>query len=78
MPKRIVASIQHIGHRVVESIWRLGRATRFFHTGTAQIGYEPAPFWPGHQGIVFYRCAIADHYRGIRFVCGHGAGFARL
>ena len=30
MPKRIVASIQHIGHRVVESIWRLGRATRFF------------------------------------------------
>ncbi len=30
MPKRIVARIQHIGHRVIESIWRLGRAPRFF------------------------------------------------
>ncbi len=30
MPRRIVSAVQHIGHRVIESIWRLGYASRFF------------------------------------------------
>ena len=30
MPRRIVAGIQSVGHRVIDSIWRLGYASRFF------------------------------------------------
>jgi len=30
LPRRIVSAVQHIGHRVIESIWRLGYASRFF------------------------------------------------
>ena len=30
MSNRIVSSIQNIGHRVIESVWRLGVASRFF------------------------------------------------
>ncbi|MEK7301759.1 MAG: ABC transporter permease, partial [Pseudomonadota bacterium] len=30
MLKHIVPGIQNVGHRVIESIWRLGRASRFF------------------------------------------------
>ena len=30
MPKRNITSIQAIGHRVIDSIWRLGRAARYF------------------------------------------------
>ena len=30
MLKRIISSIRGIGHRVIDSIWRLGYATRFF------------------------------------------------
>ncbi len=30
MPSRIVAGIRGIGHRVIDSVWRLGYASRFF------------------------------------------------
>ncbi len=30
MPKRIVIGIRGIGHRVIDSVWRLGYASRFF------------------------------------------------
>ena len=30
MRRSIVANIQDIGHRVIESVWRLGHASRFF------------------------------------------------
>jgi phospholipid/cholesterol/gamma-HCH transport system permease protein len=30
LPRRIVAGIQSVGHRVIDSIWRLGYASRFF------------------------------------------------
>ncbi|SOD40295.1 lipid asymmetry maintenance ABC transporter permease subunit MlaE [Nitrosovibrio sp. Nv4] len=30
MPRRIVTGIQGIGHRVIDSVWRLGYASRFF------------------------------------------------
>ncbi|MCC2682776.1 MAG: hypothetical protein K0S36_2340 [Nitrosospira multiformis] len=30
MPKRIVTGIQSVGHRVIDNIWRLGYASRFF------------------------------------------------
>ena len=30
MPRRIVIGIRGVGHRVIDSIWRLGYASRFF------------------------------------------------
>jgi phospholipid/cholesterol/gamma-HCH transport system permease protein len=30
LPKRIVTGIQSVGHRVIDNIWRLGYASRFF------------------------------------------------
>lgn len=30
MPRRIALSIRGVGHRAIESVWRLGRASRFF------------------------------------------------
>ncbi|MXS81822.1 lipid asymmetry maintenance ABC transporter permease subunit MlaE [Nitrosomonas oligotropha] len=30
MPSRLISGIRHIGHRVIEGVWRLGIASRFF------------------------------------------------
>ncbi len=30
MPERVVFSVRRLGHRVIESVWRMGVSTRFF------------------------------------------------